>query len=266
MRNSVIDSDIPTYSENPSQLTWNKYLKTINSTDSFLTRYFHYLRIRTISGHLNRQTRNKKFRSCLDIGCNRGYYSVMAAEKGMVVDALDSNLNLSDLIAHPNVRYHNTDFQNFTATKKYDLILFFEVLEHIPLENREEVIKKIHSLLSEDGVLIFSGPNCFSFLYGSGYCKEKMVNLLKRRSDINWHYHIPFFLYKKNLQHSGFKIIQWHTNGVFPVVSDRLEWCLGGFADQVFFADQTISKLLKGFGANYYCIAQKRDPPSIAIR
>jgi SAM-dependent methyltransferase len=262
MRKSIIDPDIPAGSEKYSQLTWKSYLETIDSTDSFLTRYFHFMRIRTIYGHLTRQIRDKKSGSCLDIGCNRGYFSVMAAEKGMVVDALDSDLNLSDLIPHPNVRYHITDIRHFAAAKKYDLILFFEVLEHIPPEDREEVITKIHDLLSDDGVLLFSGPNCFSFLYGSGYCKEKVMNLLKRRTEINWHYHIPFFRYKKYLQKAGFEILQWHTDGVFPVVSDRLEGCLGGFADQVFSADQTLSKFLKGFGANYYCIVQKHDPPA----
>jgi SAM-dependent methyltransferase len=257
MRNRETEPDIPARNDNYSPLTWDTYIKTINNSDSFLTRYFHYLRIRTIMEYLNRQTGNKKFRLCLDIGCNRGYYSVMAAKKGMVVDALDANLSMSDLIVHPDVRYHNTDIRNFITTKKYDLILFFEVLEHIPPQSRKEVIKKIHSLLSDDGILLFSGPNCLSFLYGSGYCKERVVNVFKHGTDINWHYHIPFFHYKKILEHSGFTIVQWQTNGVFPIVSDRLEGCIDRFADQVFFADQAISKLLKGFGANYYCIAQK---------
>lgn len=49
----------------------------------------------------------------------------------------------------------------------YDLILFFEVFEHIPVESRKNVLEKIHALLAEDGILFFSGPNGLSFLYGA---------------------------------------------------------------------------------------------------
>jgi 2-polyprenyl-3-methyl-5-hydroxy-6-metoxy-1,4-benzoquinol methylase len=182
----------------------------------------------------------------------------MAADKGASVDALDYNLNFSEVITHTNIHYYNTDIRNFTSEGTYDLILFFEVFEHIPVECRQTVLEKIHNLLAEDGILLFSGPNCLSFLYGAGYCKEKFVNYFGARTDLNWHYRIPFFSYKNTLESSGFVVDQWQTDGVLPIVSDGMERYLHGFTEQLVRADRNLSKILKGFGANYYCIAQKK--------
>ena len=68
----------------------------------------------------------------------------------------------------------------------------------------------------------------------------------------------PIFSYKNTLELSGFVVYQLHTDGVLPIVSDRMERCLHGFTEQLVRTDRNLSKILKGFGANYYCIAQKK--------
>ncbi len=240
------------------QLTWNDYLSTINSSDTFVTRYYHYVRILTILHFFHRIVFQRSIRRCLDIGCNRGYFSEMVAKNGIPVDAIDSNIVLSDVIDHKDIHYTKTDVEHFTHEGNYDLILFFEVLEHIPVEHRPMVLKKIHDLLAEDGILIFSGPNCLSFLYGAGYCKEKCMNFFHHTNNLNWHYHIPFFSFKNTLESSGFVIDQWCTDGVFPIILDRMEGFLGSCIGPLVRADKLMSKILKGFGANYYCIAKKK--------
>ena len=244
---------------NPTpQLTWNDYLSTINNSDVFVTRYFHYVRILTIISYFHQIVFQRRIKRCLDIGCNRGYFSDIVAKNDIPVDAIDSNLVLSEVIIHPDIHYTKTDVENFTPTGNYDLILFFEVLEHIPVENRLMVLEKIHDLLADDGILLFSGPNCVSFLYGAGYCKEKFVNFFHHTNDLNWHYHIPFFSFRSTLESSGFCIDRWCTDGVFPILSDRMEGFLGRFIGPFVRTDKLLSKILKGFGANYYCIAQKK--------
>jgi len=174
-----------------------------------------------------------------------------------LVDALDCNLNLYEVITHPTIHYYNSDIQNFQSEGIYDLILFFSVFEHIPIESLKNVLEKIHALLAEDGILFFSGPNCLSFLYGAGYCKEKLLNVFRDTIYLNWHYHIPFFSYKNAIESSGFVINQWHTDTTFPVILDGMKKYLHGFIEQPGRADRNLSKILKGFGANYYCIAQR---------
>jgi SAM-dependent methyltransferase len=240
------------------QLTWNDYLSTINSSDSFVTRYYHYLRILTIIEYFQQWFLHGKTKQCLDIGCNRGYYSKIVADSGILVDAIDSNLNFSVVSEHSNIHYYKTDIQNFQQEHSYDLILFFEVFEHIPIENRQIVLKKIYNLLTEDGILFFSGPNCLSFLYGAGYCKEKVVNSFQDTACLNWHYHIPFFSFISILESSGFVIEQWSTDGVLPIVLNRMERFHDKFPEQLVKADKRLSKNMKGFGANFYCIAKKQ--------
>lgn len=243
---------------NTRQLTWKDYLSTINSSDTFVTRYYHYLRILTILEYFQGELFHKGIKRCLDIGCNRGYFSKMVADNGIFVDAIDSNLNFSEVSNHPNIHYYKIDFENFPHEGNYNIILFFEVFKHIPVESRQMVLKKIHDLLAEDGILIFSGPNCLSFLYGAGYCKEKFINFFKGVTHINWHYHIPFFSFKNTLESSGFVIEHWCTDGALPIISDRMERFLDRFIGHIVRVDKNVSKILKGFGANYYCIAQKR--------
>lgn len=182
----------------------------------------------------------------------------MVAENGISVDALDSKLSFSEVSHHPNIHYYKIDIKEFSDKGTYDLILFFEVFEHIPVENRQMVLEKIHDLLAEDGILLFSGPNCLSSLYGAGYCKEKFINYFSTRTDLNWHYHIPFNSYKKTLESFGFIINQWQTDGVLPIVLNGMERYLHGFTEQLVRVDRKLSNILKGFGANYYCIAQKK--------
>ena len=129
---------------NSTRLTWKEYLVTINSSDAYITRYFHYLRLLAIQKTLQRVSLNRKNKRCLDIGCNRGYFSKMAADLGFTVDAIDSDLDLSRTINHPNIHFKKTDIQNFPQNGEYDIILFFEVLEHIPFENRGMVLEKVH--------------------------------------------------------------------------------------------------------------------------
>jgi len=240
-----------------SPLSWGVYTSTINNSDEFISRYFHFLRIQTIIEHFQQGSIKTTYKRCLDIGCNRGYYSVILAECGMVVDAIDNNLDISKVTPHPNIHYYATDILNFESKETYDLVLFFEVLEHIQVEDRKVVLEKIHSLLATEGILMFSGLNCFSFLYGAGFCKESILNLLKARSDINWHYHIPFYSYTSVLKSSGFCILNWNTNGVFPIILNGMEGFFNRFVDQICNTDQNLSKILKGLGANYYCIAKK---------
>lgn len=53
--------------------------------------------------------------------------------------------------------FQNVSFEEFESEKEaYDLILAFEVLEHI--ENPSKTAKKIHSLLKEDGIFIGTSP------------------------------------------------------------------------------------------------------------
>ena len=132
------------------------------------------------------------------------------------------------------------------------------MFEHIHEESRLDVLGKIHSLLNDDGILLFSGPNCFSLLYGAGYVKERIMNFLSGNDGMNWHYHIPYQVHIKNLEESGFFIQEWKTDGTLPVLFNAIKKIFGRATGKIVSGDRFISKILRGMGANFYCIAQKR--------
>lgn len=245
-------------------LSWDYYINKINNSDSFITRYYHYLRWRSVLHCIDFIFKDIKpdARVALDIGCNRGYYSAKLGSLGLKVDAVDLNLNLYQLIRNPNITYFEGDFLNWTPPRKYDLIMTFEVYEHISPSKRRIFIEKIVNLLNPGGILLFSGPNCHSMYYGAGYVKDSIKKALGYVDEIDWHYRIPCQYYNQMFASHDLEIINWYTNGVFPIFSNKLERMIEKFSTQLITdLDLSLSEIFKGFGANYYAILKKRDTP-----
>lgn len=245
-----------------SKMSWKHYLKHINSEDSFRTRYYHYLRVLNVLQFLKYTFDKVKpdINTCLDIGCNWGYYDVMLGELGIKVDALDIDLDFSKVLRHPNVIYFKTDFLEWNTNKKYDIILALEVYEHLPPQKRSKFIEKIASLLNVDGILLFSGPNCMSLYYGGSHFNGMLKKVMGKIEEVDWHYRIPFFFYNHMLRNYNLKIIKWKTNGVFPCFSNAFEMILNNFSLQFLIGfDKYTSEFLKGLGANYICLLKRGE-------
>jgi len=133
------------------------YFKT--ATDiPFLEKLFNSYKIKLIhslspSGNL------------LEIGCGRGillnqlkkFYSVKGCDISPIAIA-----HASKLIGKKNLRVLDIEKQNISG--KYEIILAFDVLEH--LKNPEKALNKIKKSLKKEGIFIFSVPNNYG-LFGS---------------------------------------------------------------------------------------------------
>lgn len=79
---------------------------------------------------------------------------------------------------------HN--YYSFDEIKEdFDVILLFEVIEHLDLEEGVKMLGKIHSLLKEGGYLILSTPNTFNpgrfwrdATHRVAYCYDELGGLL----------------------------------------------------------------------------------------
>lgn len=97
----------------------------------------------------------------LDIGCSSGNFGkVLIDQKGCVVDGIE--LDKGDYeIAKNNLRYvYNMNIENDNIdvfSEKYKYIYFGDVIEHLVYPVR--TLKKVKSLLAEDGGVLFSIPN-----------------------------------------------------------------------------------------------------------
>jgi len=104
-------------------------------------------------------------KTALDVCCGTGYGADMLREIGYYVDAFDRS---PEAIAfamenYPLVHYRLQDALREWSTfrkreKKYNLITFFEALEHFNKSNGIKILKKIKKHLADNGAVILSIP------------------------------------------------------------------------------------------------------------
>ena len=108
----------------------------------------------------NRNIRNLKI---LDVGCGGGIICEPLARLGAKVTGIDfapNNILAAKIHSKKNklkINYINKDIEKSKLDEKFDIILMFEVLEH--LDNWKKTIKNIKKNLNKNGLIIISTIN-----------------------------------------------------------------------------------------------------------
>ena len=108
----------------------------------------------------NRNIRNLKI---LDVGCGGGIICEPLARLGAKVTGIDfapNNIIAAKIHSKKNKlknNYINKDIEKSELDEKFDIILMFEVLEH--LDNWKKTIKNIKKNLNKNGLIIISTIN-----------------------------------------------------------------------------------------------------------
>ncbi len=108
----------------------------------------------------NRNIRNLKI---LDVGCGGGIICEPLARLGAKVTGIDfapNNIIAAKIHSKKNklkINYINKDIEKSELDEKFDIILMFEVLEH--LDNWKKTIKNIKKNLNNNGLIIISTIN-----------------------------------------------------------------------------------------------------------
>ena len=108
----------------------------------------------------NRNIRNLKI---LDVGCGGGIICEPLARLGAKVTGIDfapNNIMAAKIHSKKNklkINYLNKDIEKSKLDEKFDIILMFEVLEH--LDNWKKTIKNIKKNLNKNGLIIISTIN-----------------------------------------------------------------------------------------------------------
>ena len=104
----------------------------------------------------------------LDIGCGYGRFSFIAStmtDSVVGIDMTEGAISIANQIKKSlgidNVDFVCSSIEEFSSKEKYDFILLSGTLEHIHEESN--MLKKIHDLLSDDGVFITDSPSEFNF-------------------------------------------------------------------------------------------------------
>ena len=108
----------------------------------------------------NRNIKNLKI---LDVGCGGGIICEPLARLGAKVTGIDfapNNIKAAKIHSKKNklkINYINKDIEKSELNEKFDIILMFEVLEH--LDNWKKTIKNIKKNLNKNGLIIISTIN-----------------------------------------------------------------------------------------------------------
>ncbi len=108
--------------------------------------------------------------SILDVGCGGGTFLNICKQKGWIVEGLDPSPQSSkEVMKNYEIKVHLGDFNRIKIKKKYDVISFWGVLEHMldPIS----ALKKAKKHLNKNGIIAFEVPSsdCFMSRYLQKY-------------------------------------------------------------------------------------------------
>ena len=180
------------------------YISHSDSEKGVINKLYHFFRkimLRRKVRLVQRFANNKN--SLLDIGCGTGYFLHAAAADGFEVMGIEKSRTAKEhAISHFKLHVEE-DLSHINTHNPFQVITLWHVLEHI--ENLNQSIEKIHTLLAEQGTLIVALPNHHSHdaaKYGKYWAAYDVPRHL-------WHFHpeTVHLLMKKH----GFKIVEQQT-------------------------------------------------------
>ncbi|MGA3171369.1 MAG: class I SAM-dependent methyltransferase [Chthoniobacteraceae bacterium] len=95
----------------------------------------------------------------LDIGCGcSGRFIDLLIRHGFQPEGIDVSERMIALARqrHPDISFYHADICRWSIPRKYDFILAWDSIWHVPLDMQEPVMQKICEGLSEGGVFIFT--------------------------------------------------------------------------------------------------------------
>ena len=136
----------------------------------------------------NRNIRNLKI---LDVGCGGGIICEPLARLGAKVTGIDfapNNIIAAKIHSKKNklkINYIYKDIEKSKLDEKFDIILMFEVLEH--LDNWKKTIKNIKKNLNKNGIIIIStiNRNLISKLFAINIAENALNWIPKGTHDYN---------------------------------------------------------------------------------
>ena len=184
----------------------------------------------------NRNIKNLKI---LDVGCGGGIICEPLARLGAKVTGIDfapNNIKAAKIHSKKNklkINYIYKDIEKSKLDAKFDIILMFEVLEH--LDNWKKTIQNIKKNLNKDGIVIIStiNRNLISKLFAINIAENILNWIPKGTHDYNK------LIKPEELKNTLLKE-KFHFHNIKGLVFDPLnnEW-----------------KFSKNYMINYFCTA-----------
>jgi Predicted glycosyltransferases len=196
------------------EITGERYIPELDWPEISYEHWHRYLWAR-------RFVKNKRV---LDVGCGEGYGSIVLAQQAAKVVAIDADREVIDRLAVKN-SIANLEFRHGLAqqlpvdeTERFDLVVSFEMLEHLNAEDQHHFLAEVQRVLAQDGVFIVSTPDKQQYSDVTNYQNE-------------FHLHELYTHEFKELLESAFSHVYLLGQRVFPTSHI---WPLEGNASEVY--------------------------------
>jgi len=97
----------------------------------------------------------------LEVGFGNGEFLGWASKKGHVVTGVELSNHLVQMALSAGFDAHN-DLALVPTDSQFDLVVAFDVLEHIPPDQIQEFLVQLSGLLKPEGTMLFRFPNAES--------------------------------------------------------------------------------------------------------
>ncbi len=108
-------------------------------------------------------------RRALEVGCGSGYSTQLLAAMFADLEVIEPAKGNIELLRRrlPDITCHNVLLEHFRSAAGYDYLFFLNVIEHV--EDPVASLKRLATLLRDEGLIFISAPNCMSLNRRAGY-------------------------------------------------------------------------------------------------
>lgn len=132
------------------------YISHTDSDRTIFERLYHQVKQKNLKNKIQLiENQIVKPKNLLDIGAGTGDFLTIAKKHGFHIEGVEPNSKARDKAKAKEITL-KAGLEKL-ANDKYQVITLWHVLEHLP--NLEAQIKKLKSLLDDDGILIVAVPN-----------------------------------------------------------------------------------------------------------
>lgn len=137
------------------------YISHTDAQETLVDKIYQSVKKHSLKKKLNLISQCAKTnKTLLDIGAGTGDFLLVAKNNGWSVNGIEPNAKASAKAKEKGVTTIS-NIESLPLTKRYHVITLWHVLEHLP--DLESQIKKMVSLLEDDGALIIAVPNFKSY-------------------------------------------------------------------------------------------------------
>lgn len=160
----------------------------------------------------------KKDSNVLEVGCSNGALSELICVKNpkgkfLGVDISPNSIEIAKnrLKKHVNAQFEVSDMLDFNCATQFDIVVFPDVLEHIPEENHKQVFENIAKVCKKDAKIFINIPSPEL----NNYLRRKEPELLQIIDQ-----ELDLGLLISNIQNIGFTLESFERHSIFRKEKD----------------------------------------------